>query len=154
MSDEPAQSGPTLSPEQQVGMQISIGKVKDWVGGVFGRDWESEVGGGGAGGEYVFADLAELDEIIKQWEAQRDAIRADGDQIRQAIGFVMPPADDEMSVRQADATTDSLNRLLEHNTAMFDYAQAYVEKLKAARGHTAATDSDNASTLTRTDGAK
>lgn len=95
-------------------------------------------GGGGADGDYVFADLAELDAIITEWTAIRDTIQLDGTELAQARQMISPPAADLMSTGQATALVDSLDKAQTHNDAMFAYADAYVEKLTAARERYAA----------------
>ena len=77
-----------LPPDQQIQMQISLGKVKEWLGGLFGQDWDTSAGGGGTGGQFVFASIAELDGVIAQWKDQREAIQADGAKIRQAANYI------------------------------------------------------------------
>lgn len=104
-------------------------------------------GGGGAGGQYVFASLAELDGIIAEWEALRDRIRGRGAMLSRAITMVEPPADDLMSKLQANTAAHSLERAQEHRQAMEDYATSYVEKLQAARARYAAMESNSAAQL-------
>jgi hypothetical protein len=106
-------------------------------------------GNGGAGGQYVFASLAELDGVIAEWEAVRDRIRGRGETLSRAISVILPPADDLMSRIQAKAAAHSLEKAQEHRQAMEDYATSYVEKLQAARAQYAATDSSNAAQLRR-----
>src|SRR6266545_544483 len=65
-------------------------------------------GGGGAGGRYVFASLAELDGMIADWEALRDRIFARDAKFRQAIGLIAPPAEDIMSRLHAHTAVQSL----------------------------------------------
>jgi hypothetical protein len=104
-------------------------------------------GGGGAGGQYVFASLAELDGVIAEWEALRDRIRGRGAMLSRAVSVIEPPADDLMSRLQANTAARSLERAQEHRQAMEDYATGYVEKLRAARTQYSATDSNNAAQL-------
>ncbi|MGB3444935.1 MAG: hypothetical protein WBA97_39870 [Actinophytocola sp.] len=100
-------------------------------------------GGGGADGDYVFADLAELDSIITEWTALRDTIQVDGRKLAQAQQAVYSPADDDMSRGQAKALVESLDKARTHNDAMLAYADAYVEKLTAARERYAADEETN-----------
>jgi hypothetical protein len=104
-------------------------------------------GGGGAGGQYVFASLEDLDEIIADWEALRDRIQVRGRKLRQAIGLIESPAEDIMSRLQANTAVRSLEKAEEHRLAMENYAAGYVEKLRAARAQYAETDADNAAHL-------
>lgn len=104
-------------------------------------------GGGGAGGQYVFASLEELDDIIAEWDALRDRIRGRGDKLAQAIAMIEPPAEDIMSRLQANTAVRSLQKAEEHRKAMEAYARNYVEKLHAARAQYATTDADNAARL-------
>lgn len=143
------QQNQPMTAEQQVSAEIYVDKAARWINGMFGNDWNSESGGGGAGGEYTFTDPAELQAIITQWEQIRDEVMVDGETIRQAIGFVRAPADDPMSTMQAEATVQSLLKLQDHNRAMFKYADGYVIKLKTALGQTISTDGSNAATFKR-----
>lgn len=104
-------------------------------------------GGGGAGGQYVFASLEELDDIIADWEALHDRIRNRAAKLARAIGMIEPPADDVMSRLQANTAVRSLEMAEQHRQAMENYARNYVEKLRAARAQYAATDADNAAHL-------
>jgi len=47
------QSGGTepLPPDQQIQQQISLGAVKNWLGDLFGQDWQTSAGGGGTRGQ-------------------------------------------------------------------------------------------------------
>lgn len=141
------QEQPPPPPNEQIQNEISTGKVWDWLGGLFGSEWDTPAGGGGTGGQFMFASLAELDGVITQWKAERDAIDADGMKIMQAIGFISPPAGDTMSVGQADATRTSLDALYKHNRAMFDYADGYIKKLEASRASIANIEHSNKTRL-------
>jgi hypothetical protein len=135
---------PPLPPDQQIKQQISLGQVTDWLGNLFGAGgWEPTAGGGGTGGQFMFASIDELNTVIQQWQTELAAITADGIKVGQAISFVQAPAGDDMSTGQANATRDSLVKLQEHNNAMRDYAQKYLEKLIASRDHIVATEANN-----------
>lgn len=108
-------------------------------------------GGGGADGDYVFADLAELGALITEWTAIRDAILSDGEKLLQAQQAIYSPADDDMSRGQAKALIESLDKAQTHNDAMFAYAHAYVEKLTAAREQYASDEESNAARMRRID---
>ena len=131
---------PPPPPDKQIDQEISLGNVWEGLGSLFGADWEKAAGGGGTGGQFMFASMAELDGVIAQWETELEAIRTDGLTIDQAAGLVEPPAQDGMSVGQADATRQSLIKLREHNTAMRGYAEEYIKKLKASRASMTNTD--------------
>jgi hypothetical protein len=121
-------------------MRVDESDVLGQVGSVFGNVLGDHPFGRSTG-VYVFADLAELDHVITQWRAERDKILARDEKIVRAIGLVAPPAEDMMSVGQANAFKDSLERLKEHNLALFGYADAYVKKLEATRAsYTAVED--------------
>ena len=107
----------------------ALGRVGSVFGDLLGQDPFS----GGGAGIYLFADLAELDSVTTQWRAERDKIQDRHDKISQAIALVSPPADDMMSVGQAEAFTSSLQKLKEHNLALLDYADEYIHKLNAVR---------------------
>ncbi|MFL6141550.1 MAG: hypothetical protein ACJ72N_06740 [Labedaea sp.] len=109
-------------------------------------------GGGGAGGQYVFASVEHLDRVIATWVAFRDAILADGHKLFQARQLIAPPAHDIMSRLEAKVTVDSLNKAWNHNRAMHSYADGYVTKLQAARTAYAAMDDDAAKNLRQAGG--
>ena len=106
----------------------------------------------GAGGSYMFADLAELDEIIARWINVRDGVQTDGDKLFQAQQLIVPPAQDFMSRLQPLAMNNSLDKALEHNAAMAAYADGYVQKLQAARAQYAAEDEESVERMRRVDG--
>lgn len=110
------------------------------VGSVFGDLLGQDPFGGGGAGTYLFADLAELDSVTTQWRAERDKIQDRDAKINQAIFLVAPPAEDMMSQGQANAFKNSLQKLQEHNQALFDYARGYVLKLEAVRASYAAME--------------
>jgi len=131
--------------------QISLDMVADQIGSALGADWQTSYGGGGTGGKYMFASVQELDLVIAQWKDVHEAIRADGDTISAAAGFVEEPAEDSMSVGQADATRQSLVRLKEHNEAMRTYTEDYIKKLAASRASMVNTEQGNAAQLSNID---
>lgn len=100
-------------------------------------------GGGGADGDYVFADLAELDSLTTEWTAIREAIQTDERNLAQAQQAIYSPADDLMSQGQSKALIESLDKARNHNKTMFDYADAYVEKLTATRERYVADEEAN-----------
>jgi hypothetical protein len=136
-----------LPPDQQIQQQISLGAVKNWLGNLFGQDWETSAGGGGTGGQYMFTSLAELDAVIAQWKEQKEAIFEDGRKIRQAAGAIVAPAGDGMSGGMKDSSLASLNALYKHNQEMFKYADEYIKKLEASRASMANTDQSGKSTM-------
>jgi hypothetical protein len=100
--------------------------------------------GGGGGGDYVFADLAELDSLISEWTAIRDNIQTDGEKLLQAAYLIIPPAEDDMSKAQSAATVASLDKAQIHNDAMFAYADSYLGKLTTTRERYATDEEVNA----------
>jgi hypothetical protein len=150
-TSDPQGQQPSPPADKQIDQQISLGNVIDRLGSLFGADWQTPAGGGGTGGQFMFASIAELDAVIAQWEKELEAIRADGITIDEAAGFVEPPAQDGMSVGQADATRQSLIKLREHNTAMRGYAEEYIKKLKASRASMTNTDQGNEAQLRNAD---
>jgi hypothetical protein len=105
-------------------------------------------GGGGEGGHYVFANLADLDTIITDLETLLADIQQDRDDLERTAGLITPPAEDHMSTGQADAVVTFLEKARTHNLAMDTYAANELAKLKAAR-QTYATTDDNAATRLR-----
>lgn len=158
-NDESAQDAPPPDgqedepppPGEQVDAEITSAEVREWLGGIFGFGTapEHESGGGGAGGQFMFADVAELDSVITQWNTQRDEIQADQDRIISAYHEIAEPAGDEMSRGQADASRESLLNMWKHNFQMMQYTDNYIMKLGLARGDMVAQDVD-AETVMRT----
>jgi hypothetical protein len=136
-----------LPPADQVNLEISTGRVMEWLGGLFGTDWQTTAGGGGTGGQFMFANVAELDSVISQWKDQREAIYADGVKIRQAMDVIVAPAGDAMSGGMANSATTSLDVLFRHNQEMRKYADAYIQKLEASRMSMANTDLSGKTTI-------
>lgn len=112
---------------------------EDGPSGGFSR-YITTSGGGGLGGRYVFASLAELDEIIVEWTSIRDDLAAAGEGLRQALMMDLTPADDDMSGGQASALYTSLLGAADHNDSMASYMNSYIDKITAARAEYAATD--------------
>lgn len=90
-------------------------------------------GGGGSGGQYVFASLEELDALKTEWTEILEATTSDGQGLLQAQFIIMAPAEDDMSTLQAGAVGKSLGKALEHNQSMVEYARTFIAKLAAAR---------------------
>jgi hypothetical protein len=104
-------------------------------------------GGDGKGGNYVFADLAELDAIIAEWVSIRDGVEADRWKLEQARKMITPPAKDLMSQMQPGAVRESLGKAIKHNKAMWTYADGYVRRLQAAREQYVAGEEGNVARL-------
>ena len=98
----------------------------------------------------MFADLAELDSVTAQWKAERDRIQQDHDNVLGAIRLCNPPAEDMMSHYQASRLRDSLTAARDHNQAMLNYADRYMQKLEASRVSMAWTEQDNTARLRTT----
>lgn len=120
------------TPSDQVNAEIARAEVSAWWRSLFGLD-EHEAGGGGTGGQFMFASVDELTGVITQWELERDAIIADRDAIADAYYQIGDPAGDDMSRGQASASRDSLATMWEHNVNMLKYAEDYISKLYASR---------------------
>jgi hypothetical protein len=124
------------TPADQVNAEVSREGVLGWWQTLFGQDptqGQYQAGGGGQGGQFMFADVAELDSVIKQWEDERDGIKADRQTISDAYYSINEPASDVMSRAQASASRDSLANMYQHSDAMLRYAENYIAKLKASR---------------------
>jgi hypothetical protein len=150
-TNQPESTEPPPPPDTQIQQEISTGRVMEWLGGLFGSEWESPAGGGGTGGQFMFASVDELNGVITQWQTELAAIEADGEKIRQAAGYIEAPAGDSMSVAQADATTQSLNALQQHNDAMRDYAREYIKKLIASRDSIVNAEQNNVAEMQSVD---
>lgn len=100
-------------------------------------------GGGGGGGSFEM-EPAELDTVIGLWEDQLTKITADGRKITEIVTALKAPGKDPASSGYASTGGDSLRALQEQNDSMRQYVQGYLEKLKAAKDKTVATDRANA----------
>lgn len=121
------------TPEEQVNAEITREGVLGWWRSLFGMDTPYEAGGGGTGGQYMFANVEELDGVITQWEQERDGIQADKDAIAETYYMINEPAGDSMSRQAATASRDSLANMWHHSDSMLRYAENYIAKLRASR---------------------
>ncbi|MBC6446791.1 hypothetical protein [Actinokineospora xionganensis] len=145
--------------DQQLNAEVGMGHVYNTVAETIGKlPWVNTpahitAGGGGEGGKFYIASVAELDSLIAQWTVIRDKIDTSGEKLQDAVFRVAPPADDEMSRKEAMATEESLTMAIEHNRAMRDYAEGYINKLIDARHRYENTEGHNTSAVKHSDGA-
>jgi mevalonate kinase len=126
-------------------MRVDENEALGRVGSVFGDLLGQDPFGGEGAGTYVFADLAELDLVASQWRAEREKIQKRDEKILDAIHLIAPPAEDLMSTGQAEAFRSSLEKLKDHNQALLDYANGYIDKLAEVRdSYTASEDTNTA----------
>ncbi len=123
------------TPADQVNAEITSAEVAAWWKSLFGfgEPQPHEAGGGGTGGQFMFASVDELNRVITRWEEERDGILADRDAIAEAYYSIAEPASDPMSQDLAGASRDSLANMWQHSVAMLKYAENYIEKLYASR---------------------
>lgn len=123
------------TPSDQVDGEIARAEISDWLKGLFGfgDPQPHEAGGGGTGGQFMFASIEELNGVIKQWEKERDGIVADSQAICDAYYMVKSPAADNMSQGQTTASKNSLATMWQHSEAMLKYANDYIAKLYASK---------------------
>jgi hypothetical protein len=136
--NEPAQNGEPeeepLSPEEQLGAEINLVQLDKQLRTLVGApESQYEAGGGGDKGQFMFADLAELDSVIAKWEKQEVDIEDDRQHIQSALDSIQDPAADMMSRFQAEASRNSLNAMLEHNRQMAKYTADYLNRLRQSR---------------------
>ncbi|MBP2331014.1 hypothetical protein JOF56_011399 [Kibdelosporangium banguiense] len=127
---QPEQTG---SAQQQVEAEVTVTQVGRAIAGMFGGEYTHQSGGGGAGGHYEFTSLTELDEIITELKIVADGIIKDGRKLDDAQALVSPPANDVMSVLQANAAVVSIQAARDHNRRMSAAAEAEIAKLETAR---------------------
>lgn len=129
------------TPADQVNAEIAYAEVSEWWKSLFGSGGDPhEAGGGGTGGQFMFANIEELDGVITKWKGERDGILADKETIAQAYGMIAEPAGDTMSAVQATASRNSLAIMWEHSDQMLKYAENYILKLQASRDGMATTE--------------
>lgn len=121
------------TPADQVNAEITREGVLGWWRSLFGQSDPYQAGGGGQGGQFMFASIEDLDDVIKKWETERDGISDDRNAISEAYYSIREPASDLMSRAQAAASRDSLANMWQHSDAMLTYANNYITKLKASR---------------------
>jgi hypothetical protein len=123
------------TPGDQINAEIARENVLGWWRSLFGMEADQpyQAGGGGQGGQFMFASIHELDGVIKKWEDERDGIQADCNAISEAYYAIRDPAADSMSVEVAGASKNSLANMWSHSNSMLTYANNYIEKLKASR---------------------
>lgn len=94
----------------------------------------------GTSGQYLFADLDEVDSFIGELEAVKQEIDSDGLELYAAISAARrPPAEDDMSRNQTGAYRASLEKAIQHNRMMVRYVTDQIDKLSAAlSGYTGA----------------
>ncbi|WP_091453922.1 hypothetical protein [Actinokineospora iranica] len=141
-----------LTVDQQIDLEVAVTTFAESVPRLFGAQPEIVAGGGGEGGHYNITSLDEFESLIRRWQDVRDKIEDSGKKLGVAAQIVEPPADDQASTDQAAATVASLEEAVRHNTAMWTYAQGYIDKLTAARDAYAATEGGNADALRLGDG--
>lgn len=130
------------TPQEQVEQEIASTEVMNWWRSLFGLggDQPHESGGGGTGGQFMFANLEELDAVIARWEDEREGILADRAAIRDTFHANAAPAGDMMSKVQFTASQVSLANMYQHSDAMLKYAENYIAKLRASREQMAIMD--------------
>jgi hypothetical protein len=131
------------TPEDQVNGEIARAEISDWLKDLFpfGDDaTPHQAGGGGTGGQFMFASLDELDSVINKWKEERDGIIADRDVILAAQDTLAPPAGDMMSVALTEQSKYSIAAMKQHSEAMLKYANDYIAKLYASRVQMAAQE--------------
>jgi len=121
------------TPEEQINQEVAVSQVTGWLSGLLGTNWQQSSGGGGEGGQFMFANLAELDAVINAWRDEIDAMIADQDQIRSAQAVVDSPAGDSMSRFHTSAVKQTLDALGTHSDQLFRYAEEYLMKLVKTR---------------------
>ncbi|SDD01616.1 hypothetical protein [Actinokineospora iranica] len=141
--------------ETQVATEVALRKLLKIPGQLFpGMPTPGIAPTTGAGdGHYAISSIAELDSLIKQWEALRDRIRTNRVKLEAVRGLIKPLAGDDASKQEAEASQASMDAAINHNRSMGDYVQGYIDTLAAARHEYENTEGHNATTLNTADGA-
>jgi hypothetical protein len=121
------------TPEEQINSEVAVSRVGGWLNSLFGGDWSQTSGGGGRGGQFMFASLAELDSVIATWRREIDAMVDDRRRIRATMGAANRPAADAMSTYHTGAVKQTLAAMDVHSEQLLQYAQGYLRKLEQTR---------------------
>lgn len=105
--------------------------------------------GSAAAGEYVYADVGELDEIISGWETQGDDVRVDADLLTEAFHSLGPGAADVVTARYFAALGDTFDVFYQHTSEMSAYIAHHAAKLRASRQLMALAEDGNAAMFSR-----
>lgn len=133
----------SLTPEERVDQAISEARYGQAGIGSLGIGQYLDSGGGGSGGQFVFANLDELSSVLHEWEDVRNEIEKRQRTVSSIQDLCTPPADDMMSHYQADAGKRTAAEKFNHENALLAYARAYVDKLAACRNAMATTEQHN-----------
>lgn len=104
---------------------------------------------GGGSGSYMFANLEELDGVIRQWQNLVDELEADTKRVDSAVQQIARPAGDHVSEGNYNQSTDVLRAMRKHNEMLGSYAQHYVVKLKECRAQMSTTEQGNQTKMRR-----
>lgn len=102
--------------------------------------------GSAGSGEYVYADLGELDEIISGWETQGDDVRIDENLLTDAYFSLTPGTADVVTTHYFAALGDTFDVFYQHTSEMSAYIAHHAAKLQASRQLIALTEDGIAAT--------
>ena len=83
----------------------------------------------GESGNFVFADLDELNGFIHKWIDQSQSIRMDGSTFQAAAGGIEPPVGDVLTTEYFGLLRQAFLEFTQHNHMMFEYSGEYVDKV-------------------------
>ena len=103
--------------------------------------------GGDKSGQYMFANLEELDGIIAKWHAEGDNIQADGNSLPPGPAGAGLHLFDEVTSEYMATLGGAFEALVLHNGKMYEYNTGYAEKLAECRKAMARTEISNVENL-------
>lgn len=144
------------TPEEQINNTVTSVSLYETVSnamapvlGILGAGMPTALptGGGGGGGSYMFANLEELDGVIRQWRDLVDELKADQGRVRHAVDNLARPAGDDVSGENFRESNKVVSAMQRHNETLMKYAAHYVKKLEDCRKQMATTEEGNQTSM-------
>ena len=99
--------------------------------------------GGDTSGQYMFASLAELDNVIANWHAEGDNIEADGQSLNVGKAGAGLGLYDVITSEYMSTLDGVFAAFVQHNGKMYEYNAGYAEKLTQCRQAMSGTEQSN-----------
>lgn len=102
---------------------------------------------GDSSGQYMFANLQELDGIIAHWHTEGDNIQADGKSIAYGEAGAGTRLLDAITREYLSTLDGAFGALIQHNGKMYEYNTGYATKLAECRQSMSGMDQSNVGRL-------